>query len=102
MEVIFILDCFLCPHLKDAAEIAGGIKPQVDNRIPNAEGSNKQQEDSYKCSLRTNIGTLDLKHNTFITQFKKKKLTILTPSQQAMKYKSISIDYTSKLLGDSI
>lgn len=37
VEIVLTLHGFLYAQLKNVGEVAGGIKPQIHNRIPNTE-----------------------------------------------------------------
>lgn len=43
LEVVLALHGFLRAQLEDAGEVAGGIEPQIDNRVANAEGVNERE-----------------------------------------------------------
>lgn len=44
VEVVLTLNSFLYSQLEDVGEVAGGVKPQVHYRIPNAKCEYRRRE----------------------------------------------------------
>lgn len=49
MEIIVALHRLLYAQLKDVGEVTGGIKPEIDHGVSNAEGAIGQREQSQRA-----------------------------------------------------
>lgn len=55
VKVILTLHSFLCAQLKDVAEVAGGIKPQINHRVSNTEEEHRRKTRQIILLLKARV-----------------------------------------------